>query len=117
MLCLAPSAGNWPLPGLTDAPTLPLAIDFRGPEQLAMLHKDFTADPVHTAGLLRDRRASELWRVHADSGWPWIDIRFASGGRFIFCGFRIVPHWDASAMPREFLISILDQLKPTESSQ
>jgi hypothetical protein len=68
VLCLSPSDGKWPLAGLADAPELPTAIDFRGPEHLRDLHKDCCSDaPFAATGLLRDRRASELWRVHADS--------------------------------------------------
>ena len=48
--------------------------------------------------------------------WPWLELRYPeSGGVLIFCGFRIVEHWDSGPTPRYLLVRILESLSASES--
>ncbi len=47
--------------------------------------------------------------------WPWLELRYPeSGGVLIFCGFRIVEHWDSGPTPRYLLVRILESLSASE---
>jgi hypothetical protein len=48
--------------------------------------------------------------------WPWLELRYPdSGGVLIFCGFRIVEHWDSGPTPRYLLVRILESLSGSDS--
>ena len=47
--------------------------------------------------------------VSEDGDWPWLTIEYPeTNGRFIFCGFRLIKHWDDGPTPRFLLSRILE---------
>lgn len=51
-----------------------------------------------------------------DDGWPWIEARWETAGRFVYCGFPIIEQWNNSPTPRYTLLRILERLNAEELS-
>jgi hypothetical protein len=123
VLCLAPADGQWPVPGMEDAPgataARPASLIWKRAGVIRELDKrldadgwppdgDFVASGVRLVGV-RGQVAAD---VHTDGDvWPWYEIRYP-GHRAVcvVCGFGIVAHWDAGPAPRFLLARILEYL-------
>lgn len=114
VLMLAPSEGSLPLPGEGDEPR-PGELRFRQHDVIREFDKrldskflpgisDFAGSKVS----LRTRLSRIEMEVSEDGDWPWFTIEYPeTKGRFIFCGFNVVKHWDDGPTPRFLLDRIL----------
>ena len=58
---------------------------------------------------LRTRLSRVEMEVSEDGDWPWLTIEYPeTNGSFIFCGFRLIKHWDDGPTPRFLLSRILE---------
>lgn len=123
VLCLAPADGQWPVPGMENAPdstaARPVSLIWKRAEVIYELDKrldadgwppdgHFVASGVRLIGA-RDHVAAE---VHSDGDvWPWYEIRYPGRrAACVVCGFGIVAHWDAGPAPRFLLARIMEYL-------
>jgi hypothetical protein len=120
VLCLAPSAGTFPIPGTENA-KLPV------PQGLSLRHSDVIADldkrldskawpgGKMILGTLVVRGETGLVQGEvAANGWPWFEATYtAPRGRLILCGFGIVSQFESTPTPRFLLARILERLAET----
>jgi hypothetical protein len=121
VLMLAPSEGMIPMPGdasqngeLNDAQPGELRLcqhqvihefDKRLDSEFLPGTDDFAGSKVS----LRTRLSRVEMEVSEDGDWPWLTIEYPeTNGRFIFCGFRLIKHWDDGPTPRFLLSRILE---------
>ena len=120
VLCFAPVAGSFELPGLED-------VDGAAPSRLAFEHSgrikkfDKRLDARGWADdgkLVKSRLSTTAGRsgIVAEfstetGGWPWVELDFpADGGRLVFCGFAICEKWDTAPTPRHLFAEIIKHL-------
>jgi hypothetical protein len=122
VLCLAPADGQWPVPGMEDAPdpaARPVSLIWKRAGTIRDLDKridadgwppdgDFVVSGVRLVGI-RGQVAAD---VHGDGDvWPWYEIRYPGRrAACVVCGFGIVAHWDAGPAPRFLLARIMEYL-------
>jgi hypothetical protein len=59
---------------------------------------------------LRTRLSRIGMEVSEDGDWPWVTIEYPeTNGRFMFCGFRLIKHWENGPTPRYLLNQILQE--------
>lgn len=114
VLMLAPSEGTIPMPGEDDAPK-PGGLKFRQHDIIREFDKRL--DPKLLPGIsdfagskvsLRTRLSRIGMQVSEDGDWPWFTVEYPeTRGRFVFCGFSLIEHWDAGPTPRFLLDRIL----------
>ncbi len=117
VLCLAPSDGQFVLPGTQEADLpRPSRITFRRADVIRELDKRLDAGTwppdgkVAAGGVAlksdRDRVIAQV--VAGDAGWPWLEVRFAGGrGKLIVCSFALMRKWDAGPTPRFLFARLL----------
>ncbi len=125
VLCLAPSAGELPLPGLgsrrgndSRQEDSPAALTFRRNDIITEFDKRFDADSwcgdggvIASTVATRIQRHQRFGEIRAgDAGWPWVAIDFQPPGRLVFCGFAIIDQWENNPTPRYFLAAVLESL-------
>lgn len=118
VLCLAPSAGVVPIPGIGGAPA-PATLSLANDEIIRKIDKRFDraswgaeASPIVSRLSLRVDQGQIVGESHGKEGWPWMEAYFAGPkSRLVFCGFGIIRHWDANPTPRFLLASLLELLE------
>jgi hypothetical protein len=126
VLCLAPSAGNIPLPGADNALPSPDNVILARRDTITKLDKRFDAqgwapDNQVVASSLAvktddGRVVAEV--VEGAKGWPWLQADFTDKkGRLLVCGFSLVAKWDASATPRYLFARLLERVTELQDSE
>jgi hypothetical protein len=117
VLCLAPAAGELPLPGGNVA-AAPEGISVRGVSVIRRLDKRLDAEgwppdgkvAISGASLRGDERQA-LAVVGKDGEWPWLEMDYpVPGGKLVVCGFDFGGKWDAGPAPRYFFARLLEYL-------
>ena len=127
VLCLAPSNGQFTVPGMeeTDHLPRPTSIAFRRADVIRELDKRLDArawppDGKAAAGSLvvkSDRGHVIAQVVEGDAGWPWLEVGFsAKRGKLIVCGFGLVKKWNAGPTPRFLFARLLDYMSIDSST-
>ncbi len=121
VLCLAPSEGEFILPGTRmQGGVHPDAIVFRQEEAIRDVDKrlDMTVWSPGVSSVVSSMevdavRQSVIVRVlPGDKGWSWIEVRFGEQGRLVVGGFGIVRHWEQSPCARWLFAGMLEQMVP-----
>lgn len=130
VLCLAPAAGEFPVPGADDAAGAGVAtsLTLRRADVVADLdgrldRRDWSAGDttvVSRLAFVADRDAVVARAGDGPGGWPWLEAGFASceresdrtAGRLVICGLGIVRHWEATPAARYLLAALLARLAP-----
>jgi hypothetical protein len=119
VLCLAPVAGELPLPG-ADAANGPEAIAFHKASVIRRLDRRLDAEGWAPDGKVavngvslksEDRQVTAA--VGKDGGWPWVEIDYpAPGGALVICGFDFLgkDKWEAGPTPRYLFARLLEVL-------
>jgi hypothetical protein len=120
VLCLAPSKGQFAIPGAEDSDQpSPSRITFRRADVIRQFDKRlddgaWSSDgKVAIAGLVLKSDQSRVIAeaVSADAGWSWFEAHFGEArGKLIVCGFGLVRKWDAGPTPRFFLVRLLEYI-------
>ena len=123
--CLAPSGGEFVLPGTEGAETpRPTRFALRRNDIITELDKrlDATSWPpdgkvVASSLAVRTRREVVVAdAVAGDTAWPWLELSFPGDrAKLVVCGFGIVSHWEAGPAPRFLLARILEFLDGKEN--
>jgi hypothetical protein len=125
-ICLAPSSGRWKLPQLSgeDPEVESVAIE-RG-TAIKRLDKRLDAAPwpgrqhqeISSSGLVFKPKSTILeGQVKSSSdSWPWVELKYRSGGRVVFCGYRLMAAWDTNPTPRYMLARLIEQLPSAAAS-
>jgi hypothetical protein len=118
VLCLAPAAGNFALPG-SDAQAAADSLSLRRQDIIRKLDKRFDADAwppegkvVASSLALKADEGKVVADVLADpKGWPWLAVDFpAKKGRLVVCGFSLLGAWEQTPTPRYLLAAMLEHL-------
>ena len=114
VLMLAPSEGIIPMPERADADR-PGELRFRRHHVIRDFDKRL--DSISWPGIsglpgskisLRTRLGQIGMELSDDGDWSWLTIEYPeTNGRFVFCGFSLVEHWDSGPTPRYLLARIL----------
>ena len=120
VLMLAPSEGVLPMPGEASQKGVenvaqPGELRFRQHHVIREFDKRLdstflpgTSDFAGSKVTLRTRLSHIGMEVSDDGDWPWLTIEYPeTNGRFIFCGFSLVQHWENGPTPRYLLNRIL----------
>jgi hypothetical protein len=126
VLCLAPAAGRFVVPGADVADDVAGAGLDTAPGSLTLARQhiirslDKRLDPLgwppkgsivshgFVLKAIDDQVTAEV--VPGAKGWSWMAVDFAEKkGRLVVCGFSLVGSWDASPTPRYLLRRILEQ--------
>ncbi len=120
VLCLAPTGGSLPLPGLNEEKgAAPRRVAFRRGDAIAALDPRLDADRwpgrdniVASGFALRSR--GELLTAEfgkPNQRWPWLDVEYPTGrGRLIVCGFGVIRSWEEGATPRHLFAQLIELL-------
>ena len=124
VLCLAPDAGNLPLPG-ADAGPAAEGVAFRKAGFVHQLDKRLDAagwapdGKAVVGGMSLKAESRQVLAVAGKDGeWPWVEIDYpAPGGKLVVCGFDFLgkDKWDAGPTPRYLFARVLTYL--TETSE
>lgn len=129
VLCLAPEAGTFPLPGAEALPAAPSSVMIARNEIITKLDKRLDAEgwgldgnPIVGSLSVKVEDGNMVAEVQKGGrGWPWLDVQFPTKrGRLIVCGFGVSRHSDANPTPRFLLASIftlLDVKTPERSEE
>lgn len=114
VLMLAPSEGVIPMPGEANG-ARPGELRFR--QHHVIREFDRRLDSKFLPGIsdfagskvtLRTRLSHIGMDVSEGGEWPWVTIEYSeTNGRFIFCGFSLIKHWENGPTPRYLLNQIL----------
>jgi hypothetical protein len=120
VLMLAPSEGVIPLPGEAlakdeDNAARPGELRFRQHHVIHEFDKRLdsrflpgTGDFAGSKVTLRTRLSRIGMEVSEDGDWPWFSVEYPdTKGRFVFCGFSLIKHWNNGPTPRFLLNRIL----------
>ena len=120
VLCLAPSGGNFRLPGTSEHEMpAPRSMKFDRNEMITRLDKRLDAVAWPPDGVialstmaLRSARGAVVGEVEkGGDNWSWLEMSFNdSRGMFILCHFAIVEKWETGPAPRYLLARILEYL-------
>ena len=120
VLCLAPTGGSLPLPGLNeDKGTAPRRVAFRRGEAIAALDPRLDADrwpgrdDIVASGFALRSRGELLTAEFGEpkQRWPWLDVEYPTGrGRLIVCGFGVIRSWEEGATPRHLFAQLIELL-------
>jgi len=127
VICLAPSAGTFPVPGMgtADIPA-PQSVALRRQEAITALDKRLDARGwppdgklvASTVAILAERQGV-VGRVGDEAGaWPWIEVHYPpKSGTLLICGFGIIDRWEAGPAPRWLFARMLESVaEPTPQS-
>ena len=114
VLMLAPSEGIIPMSGEADE-ARPGELRFRQHHVIRDFDKRLDArflpgtdDFAGSKVSLRARLSRIGLEVSEDGDWPWLTIEYPeTNGRFIFCGFNLIKHWENGPTSRYLLNRIL----------
>lgn len=114
VLMLAPSEGVIPMPGEAEE-TRPGELRFRQHQVIRDFDKRLDArflpatDGFAGSKISLRTRLNRIGLVVSESGeWPWLTIEYPeTNGRFIFCGFSLIKHWENGPTSRHLLNRIL----------
>lgn len=118
VLCLAPVGGSLELPGASSSEAGNVrSLSFRRADVIAEFDKrlDYRAWPtdgkVVASGirLIGERGPVVAEVTKGDAGWPWLEVAYPSGGRFILCSFAIVEKWESGPAPRYVFQHVLER--------
>lgn len=124
IVCLAPSSGQWVMPGTGDA-VRPEQMVFCATEIIKKYDRKLDAKAWPPDGrviartmVMKSVRESVVGEITEDSsGWPWIDMVFSGGGRLVFCGFAIISKWETGPVPRHLFWHILKDMDPSMAKE
>ncbi len=121
VLMLAPSEGVIPMPGAASqngelSDDQPGELRFCQHQVIHEFDKRLDArflpgtdDFAGSKVSLRTRLSRVEMEVSEDGDWPWLTIAYPkTNGRFVFCGFGLIKHWQKSPTPRYLLSRILE---------
>jgi hypothetical protein len=118
VLCLAPAAGAIELTGADGtAGGAALALSLRRGDVIGEFDKRLDARAWPTDGkviaasvtLIGERGPVSAEVIRNDQGWPWLEVEYSRGGRFILCGFAFADHWDSGPAPRYVFKHLLNR--------
>ncbi|MGZ0165360.1 MAG: hypothetical protein ACKVII_15660 [Planctomycetales bacterium] len=122
VLMLAPSEGVIPMPGEASQkgePNVAQPGELRFRQHHVIREFDKRLDSQFLPGTnnfagskvtLRTRLSRIGMEVSEDGDWPWVTIEYPeTNGRFMFCGFRLIKHWENGPTPRYLLNQILQE--------
>ncbi|MHB8951690.1 MAG: hypothetical protein ACYC4U_01785 [Pirellulaceae bacterium] len=114
VICLSPADGSIPLEMAESEPGAELFL--KDAREITRLDKRLDAFAWPPQGQLpgvrialrgmQDRVVAEV----GHQGWPWMEIRFPRGGRFLFCGLPIIESWGSFPTPRYLFLRMLESL-------
>ncbi len=120
VLCLAPTGGSLPLPGLNeDKGAAPRRVAFRRGDAIATLDPRLDADrwpgrdDIAASGFALRSRGNLLTAEFGkpNQRWPWLDVEYPTGrGRLIVCGFGVIRSWEEGATPRHLFAQLIELL-------
>jgi hypothetical protein len=117
VLCLAPSAGSFPIPGTENAKLpVPQGLSLRHSDVIAELDKrldskGWPGGKMILGTLVIRGEAGLVQGEVAGNGWPWFEATYtAPRGRLILCGFGIVSQLESTPTPRFLLARLLERL-------
>jgi len=125
VILLAPASGSFPAVfGVKDLP--PQSVSMRRNDVITELDKRLDATvwlggvkPAFSRFEFVAHRGEVVAEISNEPGaWPWLDVRYASGGRLIVCGFGIIDPWEKSPVPRYLLrrtLELLDNFDPHDN--
>jgi hypothetical protein len=125
VLCLAPAAGSFPVPGTDNDFPSPASLAIKRQDVIRTLDKRLDAvawapDNEITASSLALK--AEEGKVIGDvvtgsKGWPWLQLDYPDKrSRLIVCGFAIIRKWDAGPTPRFLLARLLEHVTALNAS-
>ena len=122
VLCLAPAAGVFPVPGAAGVKgPQPRAVTWRRREHIGVLDERLDAAAwlpdgkvVVSTLALKAEDGVVVAEVGRGDDWPWFEAEFPTKtGRFIVCGFGLFgKSWDAGPTPRYLLARVLETMSP-----
>jgi hypothetical protein len=120
VICLAPTAGDLPLPFDVTSRPAAASLTFRRSDVIQELDKRLSLGqgaegPGEIRGLkiVADSANVRGTAVEPGKGWPWVEARFAeTGGRLTWCGFGLVRSWKTSPTPRYLLARLFERASP-----
>ncbi len=114
---MAPSDGEFFLPGATDETSLPVGVALRMHDVIGSFDKRFEehywrrdSRNRSAAFQLAGYRDLPVFKVGAH-GWPWVEFSWPGNRRMLVCGFSMIRDWETSPVPRYLLADILEYLK------
>jgi hypothetical protein len=119
VLCLAPSAGTFPIPQKEKGPTSPGSLFFQNQDIIRKLDKRLDAvgwapdNQVVASSLILGAEDGKVVGtiLEGDKGWSWLQLDYPSTkGRLILCGFALTRQWDAGPAPRYLLARLLEHV-------
>ena len=127
VLCLAPSGGSLPVPGLNEVSgSSPRRVAFRRGDAIAALDTRLDADrwpgrdDIVASGFALQSRGNLLTAEFGkpNQRWPWLDVEYPTGrGRLIVCGFGVIRSWDEGATPRHLFAQLIKLLTTDRPSR
>jgi hypothetical protein len=117
VLCLAPLEGDIAIPGLGKKASKSVSrFTLRKADVITGWDKRLDAEYWHgnassilsRIGFRGDGEDIVGEALRAGDGWPWVDVRFDSGGVLAVCGFGVIRHWDAGPTPRFVFLRALE---------
>ena len=117
VLFLAPSDGEFMIPGTADLPEepFPAGVSFRDHDVIASFDKRYDTrtwtgdlDTIVSHFQLTGLRSQAILQVSANHGWPWLELSWPGDGKLLVCGFGVIRDWEASPVPRYLLAGILE---------
>jgi len=122
ILCLAPADGVFVLQDDKADEQVPLAIHLRRNDLIQELDKRLDATAWPPDGTLQTKgvvlaESREVGQVLAEvvsgyPGWPWLEMKFESGGSLSLCGFSVIEKWNDTPTPRFLLLALLERGTP-----
>lgn len=116
---IAPEDGKLPFPdenieGLTGLTSL----SFRREDvirdqdkRLNPLAWQLSGQPTSRFRVFAERKSRVvLQSTFEPTDWPWVELRFASGGRLVLCGMPLISTWDAGPESQYVLLGLLESM-------
>ena len=119
VLCLAPSAGTFPIPQMENGPTAPGSLFLQRQDIIRKLDKRLDAagwapdnQVVASSLALKAEDGKVVGDIRkGDKGWPWLQLDYPrTKGRLVLCGFALIDKWEASPTPRYLLARLLEHV-------
>ena len=124
VLCLAPLAGPFPLPGTDNGLPAPGSLVLKRQDVITRLDKRLDASAwapdgqvLASAFQIKAEEGQVIAEVQpappvaSGKGWSWLQLDYPERkGRFVMCGFGLIRHWDASPTPRYLLARLLEHV-------
>lgn len=121
VICLAPAAGTFALPGADSNDGDDLSFKRRTAINEVDSRLDATAwldcpSPIRATVAIKSVEGSVVGEaVPGSENFPWLQIDYPeTKGRLVICGFGVIAHWQRTPTPRYLLDALLKRAIPTE---